>query len=944
MSYNVQLFDQTHINTNTTFTGNIFVCGTIFIDAEATFTNASVFCTEGAEIVVTSTGKIKTTALTDFHSCISTAKWKGIRVEGGVVDFFANNTSIGTSIRQAIIGLNFRPSTSDYKTSKVRSTNLKDNETGIYLGNPGLGESSPGMKFSPLRFDGNVFDRTLTTNPTATTSTTFGMQIVNSTPCVLSSSGVVNSFSSLQIGIYAVKSNLSLGKSVFIKNRIAATTPANLESGWGLYCEKSSISVVRCTFTENQTGGIYTQNMNGLINVNNCVFSTGKEPLSVAGTFRTMGKFGILSEKNYGSGRYVITNNFFNLNGRKEVAAISVFRFPVTVNNLVKNIIKNNTIEVTDVGHAYNLEDDFDGRREYPNLIEVLSKAFPKDIFEITFCTLNIRENEDPINGIYIGANGDNMQITYNQVNYLFPNVPPNGGDIGSLGISCVSSSGSGNYIKFNKVLGTAAIKTSQEISSSWIKCGIHVQDSPNWVVCTNTVDNSRRGAHFDGHSNFCDFANNDLNNHFHGVEYVSGGNSITDVGDQNYHQNKWNVQSLATGLTHAKYTDILSGSPPPASLFLIRQKDDQTNKILKAEPTIGWVQNDMMANCLIFHSSCVLCPDQNLTPPGLSETDKKIIQGTYIFLNTVNEWDMKRRLLLKLIEHPEFRPVGSPAETFYNQQSGQNIWPFANAEDKYNHSAEMPVSLLNRFSNWSDNLLLHNNTVVNMDSLMNSDPNNANYSTWEAQKTANATAARIDWDSLQAIAAEISIALNNKLALQVLPYLNGLPSSTAHESNWKQVYQYHVSELSGNILTQTDYSIIKGICEQCPQTGGDIVRYANSLLPKSIGRKYQIEGYYDPCKMVQPRNNKNNEVYNNFITIFPNPATDAIQLKFEKSVTGEWEIYDPQGKFISKGILDNQSQTDLQLNNQLPNGIYNILIHSKEFGVFSRRFIVIHE
>ncbi len=70
------------------------------------------------------------------------------------------------------------------------------------------------------------------------------------------------------------------------------------------------------------------------------------------------------------------------------------------------------------------------------------------------------------------------------------------------------------------------------------------------------------------------------------------------------------------------------------------------------------------------------------------------------------------------------------------------------------------------------------------------------------------------------------------------------------------------------------------------------------------------------------------NEIVNNTIKIYPNPATDIININIQNQINFKASIYDLNGKLIKEAINENQIQI-----NTMPAGIYLLEIKDLQTG-----------
>jgi len=91
-----------------------------------------------------------------------------------------------------------------------------------------------------------------------------------------------------------------------------------------------------------------------------------------------------------------------------------------------------------------------------------------------------------------------------------------------------------------------------------------------------------------------------------------------------------------------------------------------------------------------------------------------------------------------------------------------------------------------------------------------------------------------------------------------------------------------------------------------------------------------------DSLSVITKRNGKQNQ---NVLVVFPNPATNKLNLVFDKNSTGTVAIFDAMGKEVNSYIINNpSSELPIDISN-FTNGVYYVSYRNKDVSIH-RKFV----
>jgi len=835
----------------------------------------------------------------DFFGCEEL--WNGIYVDANAAIYCLNST-----FKSAESAINFIAGFSN--ASEIAGCTFENNYVGINIGKK---TDSP-IYFYPSLFGFNTFisDGNDLLEPRDDEKAFCGIRMINCAGGLIGYAGTGNRYESLRVGIYMQDANVMIQGDTFssMLNGLCGN-PSSCKLGNGIYAKGCNLKVEDCTFSYDYLNGIRSQEAKSLT-VLNCIF-TGE------------GDFGIYTSENdkYPGALLQIDDNDFNLNlgniNQTELGAISFERVPGANSFGGLNQIRKNRIEVPS------------GSKYRPmTLIDITTPFGGQDVFSINDNYLNVATNANPVHGVYITGSSSNIHVTHNRLSYT-NNVAPNPLNYSSsLGMSLVSINNSfGNRLSQNSVNAVYFPAQSREQNSSQVKCGFHIDDTPDVQMCGDTLNGNYRGAHLSGNLFYCDFTRNIIGDNFYGIhcrKQDASGNTM--LGNQNWHENEW----IGDYERFGAYFDTTDGVPN--SIFRVDVGLQANFMPFTRFPANGWF---IPATTGAENSDCI---EQSEPPHGLNDIELKIISEEQSFDTPVLEWDAIRELMLKLMRFPAL-VTSAAIDTFYNHNINTSAGKFAWAEHLYYEAFVMPGTIevdiqdyQNELSEWMDSLgylsILQAADDSDVDLLIASD-----------QTAASVEIQRII-DSLEILYRNANSVLQDNFD-DVDTWIQGLPSTESYESSLKTIFMLTLKKAYCDSLTASDYSDLETIIAGCPNTDGKSIRLALSLMPKQEAIAYHQEDIWEAC-MIEERSNKTTFSDFSKIRIIPNPAQEFTSVWLPENFgAGFWNLISLEGAIRKSGKITEGVQVfKVNLTDVAP-GIYQLILRSSAGAQFVEKVVV---
>lgn len=458
----------------------------------------------------------------------------------------------------------------------------------------------------------------------------------------------------------------------------------------------------------------------------------------------------------------------------------------------------------------------------------------------------------------------------------------------------------------------------------------VTVQESPAcWLSCNN-ADQTKFGWEFQGMN--CDGASLEGNNlNAHDVGLLMRFDAI--IGNQENRHNRWigtgsNVEAQFEGRDPVNLSDVNFVS---LSRFRIHNLNMTTDfwpapRLIGSNPDPNlWYTVGQPANFLCIASE----GGEETLAPSTTEADAHVMDGTYQPIKGYDAgfWEAKLRLYSRLSEHPELRPSGSVEADWYATQQNTTVSSLGNA-----YRSILSLSLYTA----EEKINLENAAIAQQSAaqaLTDKDAQiAANLDNPEALDQLLVERQQLEMVMADGIAAYENLLgsmRNTRLsaAQQILGQLNVISTTNAYEMDFKTVCRILLETyLSESGVSEANKEALSSIAHQCRYKGGLAVLQARASLVDEWGWSA-----YDNCPDA-PEERGSNDTLETFMSLYPNPAKDAVLLDVGNTViTGRATLRDCSGRTIQEWNLDGQQQIWLRWNGQIPEGLYLIEVASDQ-------------
>lgn len=880
--FGTQVIDQT-IGTNTgsitfssslgltTLTGNILINGKFIINSSLNFTNATVKMGKNAEIdVVDNFAFISSSSV--FYACKN--MWQGIVVTNGC--YVKSLQSSYSDAEKAF--------TIDDNVQCIFYGNVFDrNYIGIKNGD--ADPANPGLNLQI--FWANTFSCLGTLIAPRTGQVGFAGIDLDKCATTIGSSRAINTFTKLNRGINSKSSSVNVVNCEF--------SDMYKIGGYGIYAEKGSLKVdgMNQSFSNCLEAGIYT--LGTYLTVENCVFSGNQV-------------YGIYSSENFLSEKIYIHDNSMLLDNEECLNGIYVERPIAAGSSTTHGRVVNNYLSI-------------DGSSKYgQSAILEGSLGIADDNFLVENNSVYIGTTSlNSAVGIHIGngVSKSNSIVNRNDVSYNC-SKKPNG--INRFGIYFDVVSGTNQKITNNIV--NSNNKTGQ--------CAIHVEDSPNMLICSNSVNNLENGLHFQGNAANSVVGENIIGKASAGFWVQNSAVNNGDIGIQTLRNNQWLPNASDYSILAAANTAKI---PKNSKIFV--QNTSPTVLAITRNPFVlgDWfdIKNDVVNGCSTAG---------NVIQDKFSSSEWDIInhviqeEGTY---TDISLWDAKYRILVKMIEDPFLRNIDNNTQDFYNQYQGAVIAKLAAIDIDMRNLAAVGSAYQNNLDVLSEQKISLYDQIAVIDNSFLTVPDNID-NTKAAQKAQLLGQIRALENSIQEVRS-VLLAERNTAANDVLQHNNSINANYLNEMSRQKLNQLRLVRLSGQEWTANNFNDAYTLAISDPYTVGAAVKEARSLLPYTALQGF-ISPEHDDAESRSGKRQKKN-INTNGIVVYPNPSIGYLDIRFPTALEGDYLVTNILGEVVDKGRISKQSKAlSLELL-YLQDGIYNFSIITPENESYTSRFTI---
>lgn len=900
----------------TSYTGNVCVKGDFHIDNNFKFINSVVKIEPGATILVLppsipQIGRIFTIDNSKLFACDD--MWNGIKLSHNTTISTKNNTVI----EDAVVAI--KADNIHFSVLLIENTTFNRNEIGILLmQDPTL----PSKVATIARFNNNKFLCTSPLNGTADQITFAGIKTVG-VPVTISPSveAFHNLFEGLQYGIIAEGVNTTISGRFFRFRNLRRD---------GIKMDEGSLTLRQSLWHNCEEKGVNIALAHKVDIRDSCLMTINTDIPAIA-------------YPNYREGVYV---GAFGLNSSINLS----FGFLANLEGTTTPV-RGVHLKGGNVGAGTKiiiLQSSFTIRARASDGI-FLDGSFPAStethVFANLFATGSVDNPGGTTAGMRVDGNKNNLNI---YANYFTGNGYFNYAIRGS------GSTGVNNYIADNYIEGTQYIVTSGEYFSK----GFFFNNFQNTTFCSNTnYFGSNYAFEFWGTNTGTDFLNNKVYATAVALDLFT--NSL--IGPQSHKGNEWHpvVAQGPSGLItfraayHARcQTPLLAD----ASKFTVHTDQSVWNGTTgtydffsKYHPEN--IEPDMMDEFFEIDptgtpsSVCIAL----LTEPGGGELDKTIADDLLQVpaANPSMGWIARSYLYKKLKENPELVGTYAAYSTFLADHADTNIGHFYEVNKKIADAFPPSETLDQQSREILDDIegMIANLTLV--DSLLENSQDDNEIAALAATK----------FDYLEQL-IDLQVQYNtvyasyksdvDSLLQEALAFNQQITPAGQLESNEKAVtgiWLESVLNQDGN-LTESQIDELKGIGQQCPETGGLAVHYALVLLPEceKAGLSMCISEPVDDLEPLFSYASGGQRLMapasSDAAWLYPNPTGSVFYVELPDGDSGELLVSDLTGKIILVRHLT-ESGVRIEINEPLASGIYLVRIRTNEGRMYTNKLII---
>ena len=749
----------------------------------------------------------------------------------------------------------------------------------------------------------------------------FGIRVSNCTGTI-GSAGTQNLFRGMAAGIWMESSNIAVNNCSFVSNTRVHSPLGHpgvtyTYSGCGIYSFRSSLNIQgsytngrSCEFSSNfydiYSGATNTINVENIRSVNpinaSIVVSQSIQPNSIK-----------------------IINNNFDTNEN--------FRLPTEEWIEVQRAEQGGGVHTTIQGNIFNIQPAGPmGSVATTNVIDVDGQTGTTDEALIDDNHINNEygnpttgANTSTIHGIVIGPLGGGYTVSRNIINYNITNNAslPNT-QVSSIGIYIMNNGTHGNRVEKNTIRGTYYTNGSP-VQDAWLRCGIHAVASPHWQYCQNDVGDITNHYHFIDNSSAIEFGRNTTTG-------IGAFGLVSDGAIPSDHDFRGN---LFLG-TNYKIRGAQHNLAPSGLRWLV--DENVSDEMPPSQFPSGWFRQavDPGGTRLPCDNQGIIADD-----PRTGKLVKTYLDGEFGVLTAVQGFDMEYNLMTHMIAQPATFAGNTDAEQYYNGKLNSIAWQLANARNNLRVTRQPDAAnAAALFALFDQNTNVQNLLQqIETDEAQDLETEDA---LLQSQKTQYLTGLDADRQVIQLLQKSI---WEQRLAAteQVKAYIESIPVGNELEENRRTLLLLQAKQAIGEAWTASDEANLRAIANGCPDTWGEAVIDARAMLPTAEANTYPVEGEGLSCSSSQHRSYDEHEHHSTEANwaIWPNPATDRVEIAFQQAFTGQLVLLDALGKQIQTAHCSNETLFAWDLG-KTPNGIY-IVKAIADNGLMQNKTIVVN-
>ncbi len=517
----------------------------------------------------------------------------------------------------------------------------------------------------------------------------------------------------------------------------------------------------------------------------------------------------------------------------------------------------------------------------------------------------------------------DGYLIYKNTIRYYNGTAPVN--SVSSVGIGTYGVTGINNFITTNQTIRSTLFIDKPSSYDAWLRCGIHVQESPHMNVCNNDVDGSRHDYHYQSNCSNIEHALNVARTGQVGLEVWDNMIPVS----RDFRKNRWTASSY--GIRGARVDNNLL---IPPLLWLV----DQTvsDALPPSQTPSNWFVPAPFVN---LPNRCEVSSTPPLDP-DLTILAEDFLNGTFNLTDPVKIWDFERDLLEKMIRFPNSFSSSSSATQYYSNMVDKTIWKLANAERMLSNANKVPVNVQQTIDSIQAEIQMWADSLERLQKYESEHSELGEDKDWQFNKLDVVSQMQNKNHLLTTEVAALTPDRDTRLA-NVQVYLDGISTSTTQAGNYRTLLTLKCKEYRDIAWASADSIALRNIAYSCPGDFGFGVFIAREMLPATEAATFVRE--MDDPYCATPHEAVALEPVLNTLTVWPNPAEQAIQIGFPMPFSGQVRVVHlTTGTVQEERLLSTTSLITLQVA-EWPAGIYLLRTEDASHRIEVRKFLVIH-
>jgi hypothetical protein len=534
------------------------------------------------------------------------------------------------------------------------------------------------------------------------------------------------------------------------------------------------------------------------------------------------------------------------------------------------------------------------------------------------------------VDAIWIQDNANGYRVSGNTITYVNPSGPINN-NIASVAIGMTNVNGVGNAVGPNNIITSTLFANANNLRESWLRCGVHINNSQNILVCRNDANNAKHNFHYLRNCVNGEFGVNTIRNAIFGLlldtaQFQARHDFRKNIWQPgaSYQTNsaRWNSPPLNL---RWRVNNTLPGHAPPST------------GIPSLVNPGGWFPNSPGDS---------LTPCDNLLPPpaavpgGEPDIAGAVIRhlnGEFVFSTLVSRWDFEKSLLIQLLRYPSAINNNTQVAQFYNDRLNTNLWKLANAEYLLGNAGQITSTNQQSLDQSSSSQKILIDSIITIEVWEGADTLSVNEE-WQQRKQIMLT--NLNNHRSQSDVLLNTIRLQRLIAFQsAKDYISGINEMNKWEAGLKHILLMNAKYALGETGTPSDSSTLRSLAYSCPSQSGESVLRARSMLP--IVEYYAIPREEDPDPFCGQPRSEPGEFAPNSINLWPNPASNIVNLQFEAPFSGQVAIFNTLGHLETEQKVT-QSQSLMIPLEGIPNGIYFVQCYDTQNRLMASRRLMI--